>query len=584
MSAMRQASLGLLLLFLAVPLIDTPVTAQRPPASAASRPSWDAFVDEALDQILAITPTRGTSLGLHQYDRKVEDYSRAAIDQEAAVFEKLEKQAAGFDLGKAPEPVREDQELLVSKLRGRLLELEQIRSWETNPDFYSSAASRAVFGLISREFAPPEERMRSVIAREREFPKYFDEARANLKNPPRIYNEIALEQLPGIIRFFQNDVPGAFTAVKDTKLLAEFHSANQAVVSALEHYETYLRTDVLPVSQGNFAIGSENYRKKLEFDEMVDVPLDRLLEIGYADLKRNQQELGEAVAKAYPGRSVGEALTAMGQEHPAPDQVLEAFGSTFRALREFIDQHHVIAIPSEDFPKLRETPPFMRALTFASMNSPGAFERVAADAFFNVTLPEASWKPEQVEQHLQFFNRYTITDIAIHEAFPGHFVQFLHVRTEPLSKVRQVYGCSSNAEGWAHYAEQMMLEEGWGSGEPKLKVSQLQQALLRDVRYIAGISMHTRGMTLDEATDMFEKQAYMPHAPALREAMRGTSDPTYLVYTLGKLEILKLRQDYKQAKGPDFRLEEFHTRFVQQGYPPVRLIREALLGKAGDVL
>jgi uncharacterized protein (DUF885 family) len=462
--------------------------------------------------------------------------------------------------------------------------LEQIRGWEKNPDFYSSAASRAIFGLIAREFAPPEERMSSVIAREKRLAEYFDDARANLKIPPRVYTEIALQQLPGILRFFQNDVPGAFTRVKDAKLVGEFRTTNQAIITALEQYETYLRSDVLPASKGDFAIGTENYQKKLQFDEMVDVSVDRLLEIGYADLKRNQQELSDAIAQAYPDKSVGEALAALGQEHPAPDKILEAFGSNFRALRDFIEQHHIVGIPSPDSPKLRETPPFMRALTFASMNSPGAFEKVATDAFFNVTLPERSWKPDQVEQHLEFFNNYAITDIAIHEAFPGHFTQFLYVRTEPLSKVRQVFGCSSNAEGWAHYAEQMMLEQGWGKGEAKLHVSQLQQALVRDVRYIAGISMHTRGMTLEQATDMFEKQAYMPHGPAVREAMRGTSDPTYLVYTLGKLEILKLRDDYKRAQGADFNLEEFHTRFVQQGYPPVRLIREALLGKAGEVL
>jgi uncharacterized protein (DUF885 family) len=552
--------------------------------SSSSTPQWDAFVDQALDTLFQYNPTRATSLGLHQYDTRVEDTSKTAIEQEITALRGLEKQAAAFNLSNVPESVREDQELLVSKLRGRLLDLEQIRGWERNPDFYSGGASRTIFTLISRPFAPPEERLRSVIAREQQIPKSFENAHQNLKNPPHIYTEIALRQLPGIISFFQKDVPQAFTDVKDQKLLASFTNSNDAVVRALKQYQDFLQKEVLAQSNGDFAIGTENYQKKLLYDEMVDVPVSRLLEIGYADMERNKKELKEAAAKAYPGKTVEEALSLIGRDHPAPDKILDAFAANFSGLRAFIEQHHIIRIPSPESPELHETPPFARALTFASMNSPGAFEKVATKAFFNVTLPEADWKPEQVAQHLEFFNNYSITDIAIHEAYPGHYTQFLYVRTEPLSKIRQVFGCSSNAEGWAHYAEQMMLEEGFGNGNPKLHMAQLQGALIRDARYIAGISMHTQKMTLEQATDLFEKQAYMPHGPALREAMRGTSDPTYLVYTLGKLEILKLRGDYQKEKGNKFSLEDFHTRFVQQGYPPIRLIRESLLGSAGAVL
>lgn len=550
----------------------------------ATTPAWDNFVDQALDQVFRFSPTRATSLGLHQYDAQVEDLSRQTIERETAALRTLVEKAAAFDLTNAPASVRGDRELFVSRLRGTLLDLEQIRNWERNPDVYPGAASRAIFGLISRDFAPPEQRLRSVIARERLLPRYFENARANLKSPPRIYTEIALQQLPGIASFFQKDVPAAFSNVSDAKLLAEFKSSNDAVLAALKQYESYLRTEILPAAKGDFAIGTDSYQKKLLYDEMVDVPVARLLEIGQADLKRNQEELKTAVAAAYPGKTVAEALAALAEDHPAPDGILQAFSSNFSGLRTFIEQKHILRIPLPDLPKLRETPPFARALTFASMNSPGPFEKTATDAFFNVTLPDPNWKPEQVQQHMQFFNNYAITDIAVHEAFPGHFTQFLYVRTGTLSKIRQIFGCSSNAEGWAHYAEQMMIEEGLGAGNAKLHASQLQQALLRDVRYIAGISMHTQGMTLDQATELFEKQAYMPHGPALREAMRGTSDPTYLVYTLGKLEILKLREDYRKKQGAGFKLEDFHTRFLQQGFPPVRLIRESLLGTAGDVL
>ena len=414
-------------------------------------------------------------------------------------------------------------------------------------------------------------------------PQAFDAARANLKNPPRIYSEIALQQLPGIISFFQKDVPVAFKGVTDQKLLAEFKRTNNAVITALEQYQKFVREELSPVSKGDFAIGAENYQKKLMYDEMVDVPLESLLKSGYDDLHKNQQQLKMTAAQIDPSKTPEEVLAALASDQPAPDQLLDAFKSNFNGLRTFIEQKHIVRLPSQEWPVLRETPPFARALTFASMNSPGPFERVSTEAFFNVSLPERTWTPEQVSQHMAFFNRYAITDIAIHEAFPGHYTQFLFVRNVP-SKVRKLLGCSSNAEGWAHYAEQMMLDEGYRNGDPKLRMAQVQQAMIRDARYVVGISMHTGKMSLDQAIDFFMKEAKMPRGPAEREAKRGTSDPTYLVYTLGKLEIMKLRDDFKKVKGTNFKLDQFHEEFLRQGYPPIKLIRRVLLGNDGPVL
>ena len=414
-------------------------------------------------------------------------------------------------------------------------------------------------------------------------PQAFDAARANLKNPPRIYSEIALQQLPGIISFFQKDVPVAFKDVTDQKLLAEFKRTNNAVITALEQYQKFVREELSPVSKGDFAIGAENYQKKLMYDEMVDVPLESLLKSGYDDLHKNQQQLKMTAAQIDPSKTPEEVLAALASDQAAPDQLLDAFKSNFNGLRTFIEEKHIVRLPSQESPVLRETPPFARALTFASMNSPGPFERVSTEAFFNVSLPESTWTPDQVSQHMAFFNRYAITDIAIHEAFPGHYTQFLFVRNVP-SKVRKLLGCSSNAEGWAHYAEQMMLDEGYRNGDPKLRMAQVQQAMIRDARYIVGISMHTGKMSLDQAIDFFMKEAKMPRGPAEREAKRGTSDPTYLVYTLGKLEIMKLRDDFKKVKGTNFKLEQFHEEFLRQGYPPIKLIRRVLLGNDGPVL
>jgi len=242
-------------------------------------------------------------------------------------------------------------------------------------------------------------------------------------------------------------------------------------------------------------------------------------------------------------------------------------------------------------PIVEETPPFMRALTFASMDTPGPYEHTAKEAFFNVTLPEKSWAPEHVREFMAQFNYDTLTSVATHEAYPGHYVQFLWVQSAP-SKVRKLVGCGSNAEGWAHYSEQMMLDEGYGKSANagsdekhlKLRLGQLQDALLRNARYIVGIEMHTGKMTFEQAVDFFVKEGYQSRAVAETETKRGTSDPTYLVYTLGKLEIMKLRDDYKQKMGAKFNLEQFHNEFLQQGFPPVKIIRKAMLGDDTPVL
>jgi uncharacterized protein (DUF885 family) len=436
---------------------------------------------------------------------------------------------------------------------------------------------------MSRNFAPAAERMRSVIARERQGVRLFAEARDNLTNPPRVYTEVALQQLPGMIGFFRKDVPQAFTDVHDSALLAEFQSANQAVMDALAAYEKFLHDQVLPRSNGDFRIGAENYRKKLLYDEMVDTPLDRLLEIGMADLRRNQQALRQTAARIDPHRAPEQILAALEKDHPAPDRLLASFRDVLGGLRDFITARHIVTIPSPMMPMVEETPPFMRALTSASMDTPGPYERVAKEAFFNVTLPEKGWTPRQTQEFMEGFNRGTILSTAIHEAYPGHYVQFLWLQQAP-SKTRKLLGAGSNSEGWAHYCEQMMLDEGYGNGDPKIRLGQLQDALLRDARYIVGIELHTGRMTFEQAVDFFVNDGHQTREVAVRETRRGTSDPTYLVYTLGKLEILKLRDDYRKLKGSQFRLQEFHDRFLAQGDPPIKVVRRALLGSDGPVL
>jgi len=566
--------------------------------STSRAPDFAALADRYFDEcFFKFNPSQGTQVGFHQYDDKLEDYSRTSIEKQIAVLKSFKAEFSRVIATTAPNGTGLEQwidgNLILHDIDSTLLSLENIRGWEKNPDRYSSGITNSIFVIMARTFAPPEQRLKSVIAREKQVPAVFQAARENLKNPPPIFVEVALEQIPGIISFFQKDVPEAFKDVKDQALLGEFNTANQKVMESLKQYQEWIEKDLKPRAHGDFRIGAENFSRKLRFDEDVDAPLARLLEIGMADLRRNQQEFKAVAAKIDPAKTPQQILEELEKDHPAGNQLLQTFRDTLGGLRDFLEQHRIVGMPSQVLPIVQETPPFARALTFASMDTPGPFEKVAKEAFFNVTLPEPNWTPQQVEEHLAGFNRGTIISTAVHEVYPGHYTQFLWVPSAP-SKVRKLLGCSSNAEGWAHYSEQMMLDEGYGrtpGTDPdhdkaflKLRLGQLQDALLRNARFIVGIQMHTGKMTFDQGVDFFVQEGYQTRANGLRETKRGTSDPTYLYYTLGKLEILKLRDDYKKKQGEKYSLEEFHNTFLKQGFPPVKLVRRLMMGDNSPVL
>jgi len=575
---------------LALIVVPRGLTASRAEdASARWNALADAFFDEA---VFKFHPTYGTLLGLHQYDAEPEDYSRAGVEKEIAALRAFEKRVEAFDPKGLDETETADREIVLANIRGTLLNLETIRPWEKNPDNYSGGITNSVYTIMSRRFAPPDDRLRSVVAQEKQAPEVFAAARENLKNPPRVSTEIALEQLPGIISFFQKDVPAAFHDATDPAVKAEFAKSNAAVIAALQSYQEWLKSDLLPRSKGDFRIGAETFAKKLHHDDMVDIPLDRLLEVGWADLHKNQAEFNRIAKELEPQKTAKETLAELALDHPAPDQLLQSFRDKFDGLVAFIGAKHIITIPSDVRPTVQETPPFMRATTFASMDTPGPFEKVAKEAYFNVTLPDAHDTPEQVAGFMAEFNVGTIVTTAVHEAYPGHYIQFLWAPQFP-TKVRKILGANTNIEGWAHYCEQMMLDEGYGQPgtgakderEAKLiRLGQLQDALLRDARFVVGIQLHTGNMTFDQAVDLFVNEGYQSREAGLVETKRGTSDPTYLYYTLGKLEILKLRADMQRKEGAAFSLEKFHNGFMRQGPAPIKIVRKAMLGEDSPAL
>src|SRR5581483_473761 len=569
--------------------------AQHPSADGAGQ-TFNTLSEQYFEQVyFKYAPTAGTSAGLHQYDTQLEDYSAAGIQKEIAALHEWERKIAAVDATALDAEPAADRDILLNSIRGQLLQLEVLRGWEKNPDNYSTGVTNSIFTIMERPYAPVDTRLRAAVEREKLIPQVFVDARKNLKNPPHIYTEIALEQIDDDISFFQNDVPQAFAAATDTQTKADFAKTNAAVIDAMKSYAAWMKSDLLPRSNGDFRWGADNFRKALAYNEMVDIPLDKLLQIGYDDLHKHQEEFARVAKEIDPTKTAQQELAELASMHPAPDHLLQAFHDRFNSEIAFIRSHNIITIPSDVQPTLEETPPFMRATTQASMDPPGPFETHSTRAYFNVTLPEASWPAQKTREYMAAFNIGTIVSTSVHEAYPGHYVQFLWTPQFP-SNIRKIIGANTNIEGWAHYCEQMMLDQGYNApgvgakaehDSKLIRLGQLQDALLRDARFIVAIRMHTGvggELTIPKAEDFFVKEGYQSRPIAEVETKRGTSDALYLYYTLGKLEILKLRADVEKRQGAAFSLQRFHDDFMRQGFAPIKVIRKTMLHDDSPVL
>ena len=555
-------------------------------SSTGARPrSFAELVDAYFEDYFKANPSQATSVGFHQYDHQLEDFSLAAHQRNRTKLLAYLKEFEAINPRSLSQNERDDREIMIASIQSLLLEEDHVQMWRKNPDYYSGSATSTIFSIMKREFAPASERLRSVIEREKQIPRALQQARAVLSNPPKIYTDIAIEQLPGNVDFFETTVPEAFKDVKDAALLAEFKRNNAAAIAALKDYLAWLQKDLLPRSNGAFAIGAENYRLKLLYDEMVDVPLPRLLKIGYAQLRKDQRAFIDTARRIDPHKSPEDVLKEVEKDHPSATELIPAAQKQLNGIRQFLVDHKVITVPGGAQAKVVETPSFARATTFASMDTPGPYEAKATEAFYNITLPDPAWPKDKQEEYLQGYNYPLLSNVSVHEVWPGHYTQFLWVKNNPeLSKVRKLTAAGSNAEGWAHYSEQMLLDEGFSNNDPKYRLAQLVDALLRDCRYIVGIKMHTQGMTMAQAREFFVKEGRQQPVVGEMETKRGTGDPTYLMYTLGKLEILKLRADYQRKMGSRFSLQDFHDRFIKAGSPPVKIVRRELMGRDGPLL
>ncbi|RPI56585.1 MAG: DUF885 domain-containing protein [Acidobacteria bacterium] len=568
--------------FLAMLVISACSSAPQPPPAAA--PSGDTAFDEVarayLQDLYRRNPTYATYLGIHTYNDRIEDYSRQGVNDAIGSARRFRERVAAIDARTLSASNQLDHEQLLRAIDSRLLTLETVKPWARDPDSYSSGLTRTAYIMIKRNFAPADERLRQLIARENAMPAALAEARKNLDNPPRIYTEIAIEQMDGNRAFFQTAVASAFPDVADKALLGEFQAANDAVIAALADYKTWLQNDLLKRSSGDFALGAETFRRKLAADEMIELPLDELVAIAGRDLKKNQAAFAETARLIDPTRTPIEVLKVVESEHPPADKLLSTTQAELDALGRFMTDRRIITIPKAAPARVEETPPFLRATTTASMDIPGPFESVATEAYYNMTLPDAKATRAEQNEFMKMWYFAAISNVSVHEVWPGHYLQFLYARNFP-SDIRKVFGAATNSEGWAHYCEQMVIDEGFHADDPRYRLAQIQDALLRDARFIVGIRMHTEGMTVAEAEEFFVKEGYQTRPSAISESKRGTSDPTYGYYTMGKLMILKLRGDYQARMGAKYTLQNFHDSFISLGPLPLPLVRKAMLGETG---
>jgi uncharacterized protein (DUF885 family) len=541
----------------------------------ASADSFTKFVDDYFDARFEYLPSQGTDAGFHQYDTKLEDRSRARIEARIAELKVFLPRLQAFDRSKLSFDEAIDADALEGEIRGFLLDSETLRNWQRNPMGYAFLAGGAADSLIKREFAPAAERLRSLVAREKLMPAVYAAAKANLVNPPKEFTDLAIRMAKGSVGYFSGTVAewAKQAAGSDTALWTEFERTNSQVVAATRDFASWLEKDLLPRSKGTYAIGAANFLAKMKHDDMVEMPLADLLAKGEAQLAKDHAAFVETAKKIDPSKTPAQVMKSLSDEHPTPEKLIPAVAQSVENARKFLVEKDLVTIPSEVRPRVEETPPFARSGSFASMDTPGAYETKATEAFYYVTPVEPEWDAKHKEEHLRLYNPYVVPIIDVHEVWPGHYLQFLYAPKFP-TKTRKLVFCGTNAEGWAHYAEQMMVDEGFGGGDPKYRLAQLQEALLRDCRYVVGIKLHTQGMTVEEGARVFVEKGFQEPSTAYEEARRGAYNPTYLYYTLGKLMIQELRDEYRSKTGAS--LKQFHDAFVAQGGLPIPLVRRIL--------
>ncbi|HWW83582.1 MAG TPA: DUF885 domain-containing protein [Vicinamibacterales bacterium] len=542
------------------------------------------FVDDLLGYLHETHPTHATLDGVHTHDDLLEDVSRQAIEAETRALAGYLRRLDEIHRDTLTPIEKLEHRMLTSNLQGRVFELEQVRTWERNPQFYADLLASSLAGQTLFSHASAPERARRVLSKLRQTFRLIQAARDNIKEPPGIFVKVGIETMKGALKFIEDELPRAFADVDDLHLLGDLADAQTEAAHAVGEYVQYLETEVAPKARASFRLGREKFEQKIRLDEGISLPVDRLQAIAMRELRATQDAF-KALAGRMNGGDPLETWAKTKGEHPRPGELVEVGRKQLDELATFLERQAIVTVPPGEQITVAPTPDFYR-WSFASMWTPGPFESKPTRAYYYLTDVDPSWPPDRQDEHLRDYNYPTLWSISIHEVYPGHFLHYQHLRKiEGKARKSILFAPASFVEGWAHYCEQMMIEAGFGRQDYGIRLGQLAESLIRLVRFIVCIKLHAEDMSVEQGVRFFRDEAFMEEGSARREAERGAFDPTYLVYSVGKLMLLKLRQDYKQAQGKAFSLRSFHDTLLGQGTAPFWLHRQLMLGEdSGDLL
>lgn len=547
---------------------------ELPCCLAQSNPSatpWDEFVERFLTEYFAFNPHSAVAAGKHEFDGQLPDWSEAGLKRQITWLHSRRDEAKNISNSQLDTARRFDRDYLVAKIDRDLFWLEVADEPHTNPTYYANALDPDVY--VSREYAPLAARLEAFTSYSENVPRALAQAKANLKTPlPKTFVKIGRRTVGGLANFFERDVVAVFAAVKDEGLQRQFAAANAAAVRAVREFDAWLAQQE-PTATDDYALGPEKFSLMLKMTECVDIPLGRLDEIGKRDLERNWQALQRACAELAPDMTVANCMEMVASKKAAGNGPIDAASRQLGGLREFITQHDLVTIPGTEQARVAQAPSY-RAWNFAYIEIPGAYESGLPSVYY-ISPPDPTWSKEVQNAYVP--GRGNLLYTSAHEVYPGHFVQYLHAHRS-TSTIGRLFTGYAFSEGWAHYTEEMMHDAGLSNGEPELHIGQLHDALLRNVRFISAIGLHTQGMTVEQSKQLFREKAFADEGNAQQQAERGTFDPAYLNYTLGKLMIRKLRDDWTVTRGGRKAWKQFHDEFLKYGGPPIPLVRREMMG------
>ena len=549
--------------------------------SANGDNAFKSLSDTFISGYLKWRPELAISVGFHDYDGRSSDLSKPSLDAEFNRLKQYDEKLSAIDTASLSLRAFYDFRILRNAVKNELFNFEGLHVYSRNPIYYAYAADLSIY--IKRNFAPLEQRLQYLISVEKNLPTVFSIAKQNLQDTlAKPLVQTAIEVAGGYISFMKKDLLIALKDIQNDTLMTTFKKANDSAIAAVNDYIQWLKTQRLSHADNNYAIGKENYQKMLMYSEDISMSPDEILAIGLKELKKEQDEFNAAAKIINPNKKPIDVYHDMQKEHSTADSLIPDAKRHLENIRQFVIDKKIITIPSDVRVQVKETPEYARSTSTASMDMPGPFEKKATESYYYITPVDLKWNAKQKEDWLSMFDYYTTDNVSVHEAYPGHYVQGLHLNASDATAIEKIFGSYAFIEGWAHYCEKMMIEEGWcNNGDSitaaKYHLAQSGDALLRICRLCVSIKMHCQGMTLDEGTKFFMDNWYQGEKPSYQEALRGTFDPGYLFYTVGKLEILKLREDYKQQEGSNYSLMKFNDAVNDNGMPPIRLLRERLL-------